>query len=169
MLTSITNVILLNQRQHVLAGKLLDLKKTLRAADLRNKNFYDTMSDEDKKLYSPFTLMKFMASVKGERWMQEHYVEMVNECVNKHLWTLIKYKKFAWMLTAMCGVEQAQFHPWLGSKKKSGSNTKQKLLLQLYENMKQDDIETLADINDKKELKELARDFGKDDKQIKLK
>ena len=44
-----------------------------------------------------------------------------------------------------------------------------KLLLQLYENMKQDDIETLAGINDKKELKELARDFGNDDKQIKLK
>ena len=42
-----------------------------------------------------------------------------------------------------------------------------KLLFQLYENMKQDDIETLADINDKKELEELARDFGNDDKQIK--
>ena len=39
----------------------------------------------------------------------------------------------------------------------------------LYENMKQDDIELLAEINDKKELKELARDFGNDDKQIKLK
>ena len=85
-------------------------------------------------------LMKYMASVKGETWMQEHYVEMINECVNKHLWTLSKYKKFAWMLTAMCGVEQAQFHPWLGSKKKTGNNDKQKLLSQLYENMKQSDI-----------------------------
>ena len=64
-------------------------------------------------------------------------------------------------------MQQAQFHPWLGSKKKSGDNDKQKLLFQLYENMKQDDIETLADINDKKELEELARDFGNDDKQIK--
>jgi hypothetical protein len=34
--------------------------------------------------------------------------------------------------------------------------------------MKLDDIETLAEINDKKELKELAKDFGQDDKQIKL-
>jgi hypothetical protein len=68
----------------------------------------------------------------------------------------------------MCGVEQGQFHPWLGSKKKTGNNDKQKLLTQLYENMKLDDIETLAEINDKKELKELAKDFGQDDKQIKL-
>ena len=152
-----------------MAGKFLDLKSTLRAADLRDKTFYDKMSEEDQKLYSPFMLMKYMASVKGETWMQEHYVEMINECVNKHLWTVSKYKKLAWMLTAMYGVEQGQFHPWLGSKKKTGNNDKQKLLTQLYENMKQDDIELLADMNDKKELKELARDFGNDDKQIKLK
>ena len=151
------------------AGKFLDLKTTLRNADMRNKNHFDKMSDEDQKLYSPFMLMKYMASVKGEQWMQEHYVEMINECVNKHLWTISKYKKLAWMLTAMCGVEQQQFHPWLGSKKKTGNNDKQKMLGTLYENMKQDDIELLAEINDKKELKELARDFGNDDKQIKLK
>ena len=152
-----------------MAGKFLDLKKTLRAADLRDKNFYDQMSEEDQKLYSPFMLMKYMASVKGEQWMQEHYVEMINEVVNKHLWTVSKPKKLAWILTAMCGVEQGQFHPWLGSKKKTGNNDKQKMLTTLYENMKQDDIELLAEINDKKELKELARDFGNDDKQIKLK
>ena len=152
-----------------MAGKFLDLKKTLRAADLRDKNFYDQMSEEDQKLYSPFMLMKYMASVKGEQWMQEHYVEMINEVVNKHLWTESKHKKLAWILTAMCGVEQGQFHPWLGSKKKTGNNDKQKMLTTLYENMKQDDIELLAEINDKKELKELARDFGNDDKQIKLK
>ena len=151
------------------AGKFLDLKTTLRNADMRNKNHFDKMSDEDQKLYSPFMLMKYMASVKGEQWMQEHYVEMINECVNKHLWTISKYKKLAWMLTAMCGVEQGQFHPWLGSKKKTGNNDKQKLLSQLYENMKQDEVDLLAEINDKKELKELARDFGNDDKQIKLK
>ena len=166
------NVINVSQgqlRKENVVGKFLDLKKTLRAADLRDKNFYDQMSEEDQKLYSPFMLMKYMASVKGEQWMQEHYVEMINECVNKHLWTISKYKKIAWMLTAMCGVEQQQFHPWLGSKKKSGNNDKQKLLSRLYENMKQDDVDLLAEINDKKELKELARDFGNDDKQIKLK
>ena len=35
--------------------------------------------------------------------------------------------------------------------------------------MKQDEVDLLAEINDKKELKELARDFGNEDKQIKLK
>ena len=115
---NIINVSQGQSKKENVAGKFLDLKKTLRAADLRDKNFYDQMSEEDQKLYSPFMLMKYMASVKGEQWMQEHYVEMINECVNKHLWTISKYKKIAWMLTAMCGVEQQQFHPWLGPKNK---------------------------------------------------
>ena len=128
---NIINVSQVQSKKENVAGKFLDLKKTLRAADLRDKNFYDQMSEEDQKLYSPFMLMKYMASVKGEQWMQEHYVEMINECVNKHLWTISKYKKLAWMLTAMCGVEQQQFHPWLGSKKKTGNNDKQKMLSEI--------------------------------------
>ena len=149
--------------------KFFELRNGLKAVDFRNKDYYDRIDDHERSLYSPFMLMKYMASVKGEQWMQEHYVEMINECINKHHWTISKYKKLSWMLTAMCGVEQGQFHPWLGSKKKTGNNDKQKLLSQLYENMKQDDVDLLAEINDKKELKELARDFGNDDKQIKLK
>ena len=95
---SIINANLDQLRKGNVVGKFLDLKATLRNADLRNKDYYDKMSDEDKKLYSPFMLMKYMASVKGETWMQEHYVEMINECVNKHLWTVSKHKKLAWML-----------------------------------------------------------------------
>ena len=30
-------------------SKFLDLKSTLRAVDMRDKQFYDKMSDEDKK------------------------------------------------------------------------------------------------------------------------
>ena len=150
--------------------KFFELRNGLKAVDFRNKDYYDRIDDHERSLYSPYILMRYASSVSSkDPFYVEHYVEMINECVNKHLWTVSKYKKLAWMLTAMCGVERAQFHPWLESKKKSGDNDKQKLLLQLYENMKQDDIETLANINDKKELKELARDFGNDDKQIKLK
>ena len=150
--------------------KFFELRNGLKAVDFRNKDYYDRIDDHEKSLYSPYMLMRYASSVSSkDRFYVEHYVEMVNECVNKHCFTLGKHKKLLWILTAMCGVEQAQFHPWLGSKKKTGNSDKQKLLTQLYENMKSDDIDVLAEINDKKELKELARDFGNDDKQIKLK
>ena len=149
--------------------KFFELRNGLKAVDFRNKDYFDRIDDKERSLYSPYMIMRYASSVTGDKFYQEHYVEMINECVNKHLWTVSKHKKLAWMLTAMCGVEQGQFHPWLGSKKKTGNNDKQKLLSQLYENMKQDEVDLLAEINDKKELKELARDFGNDDKQIKLK
>ena len=91
--------------------KFLDLKSTLRAVDMRDKQFYDKMSDEDKKKYSPYMLMRYAASVKGDQFYTEHYIETVNECVNKNLWTLSKnHQKLLWMLTSMCGVFKVMFH-----------------------------------------------------------
>ena len=142
-----------------MAGKFLDLKTTLRNADLRNKDYYDKMSDEDKKLYSPFMLMKYMASVKGETWKQEHYVEMINECVNKHCFTLGKHKKLLWLLPAMCGSLQQQFHPWIKPMKRV-PNKSLKQLQQLYPNMKESDLETLDSIKSDKELEELLESHG---------
>ena len=143
-----------------MAGKFLDLKSTLRNADLRNKNHFDSMSDEDKKLYSPFLIMKYMASVKGEQWMQEHYVEMINECINKHLFTLSsKHKKLCWILTAMCGGLKQQFHPWIKPMKRV-PNKSLKQLQQLYPNMKESDLETLDAIITDKELEELQESHG---------
>ena len=59
-------------------------------------------------------------------------------------------------------------HYWQASKKKEGSNTKiTKFLTKLYPHMKSDEIELLAEINDLKEVKELARSMGMADSEIK--
>ena len=41
------------------------------------------------------------------------------------------------------------------------------MLRELYPNKKIDEIELMLHINDKKELKQLAKDYGYDDKQLK--
>jgi hypothetical protein len=60
-----------------------------------------------------------------------------------------------------------QFHYWLKGKKKEGDNKAQKFLAKLYPNLKTDEIDLLAKINDKRELADLARRLGYDDKLIK--
>jgi hypothetical protein len=60
-----------------------------------------------------------------------------------------------------------QFHYWLKAKKKQGDNKSQKFLAKLYPNMKQDEIDLMATLNDKKELKKLAQSLGIPDKEIK--
>ena len=71
------------------------------------------------------------------------------------------------MLTSMCGAFQVMFHPWLAGPKKEAKNKQEKLLRELYTNKKLDEIGLMLQINDKKELKQLAKDYGYDDKQLK--
>jgi len=40
-------------------------------------------------------------------------------------------------------------------------------LAKLYPNMKQDEIDLLAKLNDKRDLRDMARELGYDDKSIK--
>ena len=92
----------------------------------------------------------------------EHYVEMVNECVNKHCFTLGKHKKLLWILTAMCGALQQQFHPWIKPMKRV-PNKSLKKLQQIYPTWKESDLETLDKVITDRELEELIEAHGIDD------
>jgi|TARA_B100000427_G_C15501176_1_gene592107 hypothetical protein len=106
-------------------------------------------------------LMRYASSVSSkDSFYIEHYVEMVNECVNKNLFVLSgKHKKLCWILTSMCGALKQQFHPWIKPMKRV-PNKSLKQLQQLYPNMKESDLETLDKIITDKELEELLESHG---------
>ena len=141
--------------------KFFELKSGLQAVDYRNKDYYDRIDDHEKSLYSPFMLMRYASSIANkDPFFVEHYIDMVNECVNKHLFTLSsKHKKLCWILTAMCGTETRQFHPWIKPMKKV-ANKSMKQLMQLYPNMKESDLEVLDKIITDGELEELMESHG---------
>jgi hypothetical protein len=60
-----------------------------------------------------------------------------------------------------------QHHYWQGSKKKETNNKAVKFLTALYPELKDDEIKLLAAINDKRDLTDMARKLGWDDKRIK--
>ena len=105
--------------------------------------------------------MRYAATVSSkDKFFVEHYVEMVNECVNKHLFTLSsKHKKLCWILTSMCGALQQQFHPWIKPMKRV-PNKSMKQLQKLYPAMKESDLETLDKIITDRELEELIESHG---------
>jgi hypothetical protein len=82
-----------------------------------------------------------------------------------------KQKKLLWYLLCMTANEKKdiRYHEWIGYKlKDAGSQNKAiKFLKELYPNMKEDEIELLAKINSKEELKELAEAHGMDKTEIK--
>ena len=61
-----------------------------------------------------------------------------------------------------------QRHQWIAPTKKAPSNNKvEKFLIEIYPTAKDDEIKLLMELNDKDDLKELARKHGWDEKRIK--
>ena len=141
--------------------KFFDLRNGLKAVDYRNKDYFDRVDDKEKQLYSPYMLMRYVSSCSSkDRFYVEHYVEMINECVNKHCFTLgSKHKKLLWILTAMCGSLQQQFHPWIKPMKRV-PNKSLKQLQKIYPNWKESDLEVLDKIITDRELEELIESHG---------
>jgi hypothetical protein len=152
-----------------MATAKLDIQRELRAVDQKSYNFYDDLTDEVKKAFSPYILMRYTSNVKmDDRDIQEWYLEMTNEMVNKNHWNLSKnHKALLWKLFAATGTGVNCYHPYLASGKKEKANKIEKLLVQLYPAMKMNEIKMLAGMMDKDDIKDLFDKMGFDKKQRK--
>ena len=107
--------------------------------------------------------MRYASNIaSNEKFYKEHYVEMINEVVNKHLFALSgKHKKLCWILTAMCGGLKKQFHPWIKPMKRTSNKSIQRLE-KLFPTAKLSDLEVLDSVITDKELEDLEKDHGLD-------
>jgi hypothetical protein len=146
----------------------LDIKRELNAVDQKNYNFYDDLTNEERKAFSPYILMRYTASVQGDRDTQEWFIEMTNEMVNKNHWELSKnHKALLWKLFAASGTGVNCYHPYLAAGKKEKANKIERLLCELYPATKMSDIKLIASMMSKKDREELFDKMGFDKKQRK--
>jgi hypothetical protein len=146
----------------------LDIKRELAAVDLRNYDFYDKLTDQEKKEFSPYVLMRYVGNVEGDRDLQEWFLERTNELVNKDHWVLSKnHKALLWKLFAGCGVGMKTYHPYLKAGSKEKAVKIEKLLAELYPAMKMNEIKILAKKMTKADKDELFDKMGFDKKQRK--
>jgi len=147
----------------------LDIKRELNAVDQKNYNFYDNLTDEERKAFSPYILMRYTANVQmPDRDIQEWYVEMTNEMVNKNHWDLSKeHKALLWKLFAATGTGATAYHPYLAAGKKEKANKIERLLAELNPAMKMTDVKLMASMMSKKDREELFDKMGFDKKQRK--
>jgi hypothetical protein len=143
----------------------LQIKEILSWIDNGYKSIWNELEDDHKKQVSFWLLNRYVSSVNGTREKQELAVFKTNEYYNKHFNDIgvgkdSGHQKLMWQLLCMSGATgKNEFHPWIGFKKKSGSNDKAvKLLEQIYPDLKSDEVELLARLSTKKELKELAEE-----------
>ena len=152
-----------------MATAKLDIHRELRAVDQKNYDFYSNLTDEERKAFSPYILMRYTASVQlPDRDIQEWYVEMTNEMVNKNHWDLSKdHKELLWKLFAATGTGVNCYHPYLAAGKKTKANKIEKLLAELHPTYKLEDIKLLASLMSAKDKTDLFDNMGFDKKQRK--
>ena len=137
--------------------------------DTKNRKFYDELNEEERKKFSTYLMLRYAASVEGGPDIQEWYLRVTNERINANFFDLGKHPKLQWLLCTTVSPDMGrQRHYWQASKKKEGSNSKSlKFLTKLYPHLRTDELELLAELNDAKELKAVAKTMGMSDSEIK--
>ena len=147
----------------------LSINNEMAQLDTKNRAFYDELNDEERKKFATYLMLRYAASVDGSPDLQEWYLRVTNERVNANFFDLGKHPKLQWLLCTTVSPDMGrQRHYWQASKKKEGSNSKAlKFLTKLYPHLRTDELELLAELNDLKELKALAKTMGMPDAEIK--
>lgn len=146
----------------------LGLKNELYQLDTKNRNFVDELSDEERKKFSTYIMLKYCANVDGSADLQEWYLRATNERVNVNFFDIGKHDKLQWLLCTSVSPDMgAQRHYWQPMKKKESNNKVYKLLAQQYPEVKVDQLETLAKLLTEEELQNYGKALGMADKEIK--
>ena len=142
----------------------LNIANEMRCLDSKVRNFYDSLTEEERKKFSNYLMIRWGSSVVGASELQEYYLVATNERLNKHFFELSRHPKLQWLLATTISPGMGNHrHQWIAPKKKEkGDNEIKKALMELLPAAKSDDINTLSKLITKKELKELLKDLGND-------
>ncbi len=147
----------------------LNIAYEMRAFDNKDRNFYRDLTDEERKKFSTYLMIRWGSSVQGSSELQQYYLLSCNENLNKYFFDLNNYTELQWLSATTVSPGMGAFrHDWIKQKKRENSNNKSiKFLRQFYPEYKEDELELLASINTVEDLKQLAREHGWDDRKIK--
>jgi len=144
----------------------LNIGNEMRVFDRKDRTFYDDLTDEERKKFSNYLMIRWGSSVEGSRDLQEFYVIATNERLNKHFFNVGRHPKLQWLMaTTVSPGLGTHRHTWIAPKKKeAGLSAKKKRLQEIYPTYKDDEIDVMAQIVSNKELDEYDRAAGKDKK-----
>lgn len=103
---------------------MLDMfKRVLPAADTRNKKFFDSLTEEERKGFSAWLVMRYLSSAESsQQEVVEHYLVMTNELVNANF-SSVKDPEIIWNSMSVVGIGKPIKHPYIAPPKK-GKNKK---------------------------------------------
>lgn len=143
----------------------LSIQNEMAQFDRKNREFYEELTDEERKRFSNYLMIRWGSSVQGSRDLQEFYVIATNERLNKHFFAVNRHPKLQWLMATTVSPDMGTHrHQWIAPKKReAGANEVKKQLMELYPNMKLADIDLLAALTTKQELRQHLREHGTTD------
>jgi hypothetical protein len=146
----------------------LDINTEMRAFDSKDRNFYNSLDDDERKKFSTYLMLKWGANVEGSPELQEWYLRAQNERVNKNFFDIGRHPKLQWLLcTTVSPNMGAKRHYWIKTPKTTGNSKAFKFIESQYPHLSREEIEIMVKLNTTDQLKQLAQDLGWDDKRIK--
>ena len=145
----------------------LNIANEMKQFDLKNREFYNELTPEERKKFSNYLMIRWGSSVQGSRELQEYYVQSCNHYFNKNFFAISKHPKLQWLCaTTVSPGLGTQRHQWIAPKKKEpGAGSIRKQLAELYPHLKDDELELMAQINTKKDIDAYLKASGQEPKK----
>ena len=144
----------------------LNIANEMNCFDRKDRDFYNNLTEEERKKFSNYLMIRWGSSVQGSRDLQEFYLISCNERLNKDFFNINKHPQLQWLCaTSVSPGLGTHRHQWIAPKKKeSGASSIKKQLTELYPHYKPDEIELMSKINTKKDIDAYLHKLGRDKK-----
>lgn len=136
--------------------KKLDIFRVLNAANDKNREFYNELTEEEVKAFQPFLVMRWMSGTQNGR-----QIMFINEFINPYAFPLTHHKQLLWDLLVVCNNGKKTRYTWnkLPAKKDPSRPTATKAVMQYYDYSSRDAVEALR-ILTRDDVLEIAEELG---------
>lgn len=144
----------------------LNIQNEMRAFDRKDRGFYDDLTEEEKRKFAPFLMIRWGAAVESSREMEEYYVIATNERLNRHFFSIstARHKKLQWLMATSVSPDLGTHrHPWIAPyKRDKAHNARMRALAKIRPDLDDQELVVLAQITTDQEIKEQLRLMGED-------
>jgi hypothetical protein len=145
----------------------LSIQNEMTQFDRKNREFYNSLTDEERKKFSNYLMIRWGSAVQGSRELQEFYVIATNERLNKRFFDINRHPRLQWLCaTTVSPGLGTHRHPWIAPKKReAGASGIRKQLAELYPHLKDDELDVMVKINTKKDIDAYLKQAGQETKK----
>ena len=149
----------------------LHIGNEMRQLDLKNRDFYDDLTAEERKKFSTFLMIRWSSAVQvgnspRDKNIEQYYLQSCNENLNKHFFDIGRHPKLQWLCATTVSPGQGTWqHSWIRPKKKeAGASAKRKALATMFPHYKEDELDVMMQIVTQKEIDAYHKSAGLDKK-----